>query len=317
MKHKPYLKNSIIILPVILMIATVWSYGQVGAAVPVATISPTQNSLPTPTTVGEKEQPIHMPDLIGRSLEYATGIWDADEAMPQFIVESLSNEPNLVVVRQQPAPGTMILPSQTLIKLTLDQGPVQRPSPSPTPLPPTPLSKSNLKLFAAEAAGQATLLRAPYVQNLKTSSVTIVWTSKEGGASEVQYGISDYSLTALATSTYFTTPAAAPYDYYYIHEATLSGLAADTVYQYLILTNGADLTPGGSVTFRTAKPVRQVHSVSRCLAIAEMAARTKRMSQRGCFRSSQIWSYMLATSSTRKQGTTSSKQNSSRFTRIC
>lgn len=59
MKHKPHLKNSIIVLPAILMIATVWSYGQVGAAVPVATISPTHNSLPTPTTVGEIERPIH------------------------------------------------------------------------------------------------------------------------------------------------------------------------------------------------------------------------------------------------------------------
>ncbi len=253
MKHKPYLKNSIIILPAILMIATVWSYGQVDAAVPVATISPTQNSLPTPTTVGEKEQPIHMPDLIGRSLDYATGIWETDEAMPQISVESLNNGPDLVVVRQQPAPGTLIIPSKTLIKLTLGQGPVQRPSPSPTPLPPTPLAKSNQSLFAA--ASQATLLRAPYVQNLTTSSVTIVWTTKEDGASEVYYGISDYNLIASATSTYFTTPAAAPYDYYYIHEATLSGLAADTVYQYQIFTNGANLTPGGSVTFRTAKPV--------------------------------------------------------------
>jgi predicted phosphodiesterase len=191
--------------------------------------------------------PIHMPDLIGRSLDYATSIWDSDEPLPQIRVERLSNGANLVVVRQQPAPGTLIVPSQATIVLTLGQGPVLRPKPSPTPRP--------LQSSVAAVAGQATLLRAPYVQNVKTTSVTIVWTTVENGASEVDYGISDYSLTTPATSTFFTTPAAAPYNQYYVHEATLSGLTTDTVYQYKIFTNSADLTPGGSVTFRTAKPL--------------------------------------------------------------
>ncbi|MGH2521207.1 MAG: metallophosphoesterase, partial [Anaerolineales bacterium] len=72
--------------------------------------------------------------------------------------------------------------------------------------------------------------------------------------SEVRYGLGNHNSIASATSTFFTTPAAAPYDQYYVHEATLTGLAPDTVYQYQIVTNGADLTPGGSVTVRTAKP---------------------------------------------------------------
>ena len=106
----------------------------------------------------------------------------------------------------------------------------------------------------AEALGQATLLRSPYIQNLTTSSVTIVWTTAEGGPSEVRYGPGNTNLIVPATSTYFTTPSSAPYDRYYVHQATLTGLAADTVYQYAIFTNGVNLTPGGLATFRSGKP---------------------------------------------------------------
>ncbi len=196
-------------------------------------------------------EPIHMPNLLGRSLEYSTSIWDPDEPLPQIVVEGLSGDPRFVVVRQRPAPGTLIIPERTQVVLTLGFGPVVQPSPSPTPLP---------RLSAAAAVfGEATLLRAPYVQNLKPTGVTIVWTTVEDGISEVHYGTSDYGLTAPATSTFFSTPAAAPYDQYYVHEATLSGLAPDTVYQYKVFTNGADLTPGGSVTFRSGKPSTATH----------------------------------------------------------
>ncbi len=257
-----HLLTSIFIIPAILLVSTLGNYEQVNAGNAVAESAPATSS---PTAVGAMPpiqdsipaltdgQPIHMPDLIGRSLEYATGIWDDDDGLPQFRVDRLSNGENLVVVSQQPAPGTLIVPSQALIELTLGKGPANRPRPSPTPAPLT-LPNSINSFAAAEAFGQATLLRAPYVQNLTTTSVTIVWTSMEGGASEVYYGTNDYALIASATSTFFTTPAAAPYNQYYIHEATLNGLTADTIYQYKIFTNGADLTPGGSVTFRTAKP---------------------------------------------------------------
>jgi hypothetical protein len=133
--------------------------------------------------------------------------------------------------------------------LTLGEGPVVRPSPTPTPtpLPSRPLS-----------AQSATLLRAPYIQNLTPSSLVIVWTTVQDGVSEVHYGLGDYSRTVSATSAYFTTPAPAPYDRYYIHEATLSGLAPDTVYQYKIFTNGVDLTPGSSVIVQNSVSFRSV-----------------------------------------------------------
>ncbi len=226
----------------------------------ILSLTPTPSRLPPTATDGPADgdipaltegQPIHMPDLLGRSLDYATSIWDEDEPLPQIVVERVSNDPNLVVVRQTPAPGTLIIPGQTRIVLTLGSGSVILPSPSATRKP---------RLGAAVVAlGQATLLRAPYVQNLKTTAATLVWTTVEDGPSEVHYGIGDYSLTAAATSTFFTTASAAPYDQYYVHEATLTGLTSDTAYQYKIFTNGVDLTPGGSAPMRTAKPSTTTH----------------------------------------------------------
>ncbi|MEZ4513082.1 MAG: Calx-beta domain-containing protein [Chloroflexota bacterium] len=104
------------------------------------------------------------------------------------------------------------------------------------------------------AASAITLLREPYVQIVKPTSLYIVWTTKESGTSEVHYGISDYGLTAVATNTYVTTPDKSPYDKYYVHEAFLSGLTPDTLYQYKIFTDSNDLTPAGSITFRSGKP---------------------------------------------------------------
>src|SRR5215216_1654903 len=243
------LRTSLSAFPAILLIAVL--------AIPAPTTKPNVSAAsPTPAATQSEEgdippqtedEPVHMPDLIGRSLEYATSIWDDDEPLPQFRIERLSNGPDLVVVRQQPAPGTLIHPSETAVVLVLDKGPVVRPKASPTPRP----SLSSL----SAAVGTATLLRSPYIQNVTPTSVTIVWTTVENGASEVDYGIGNTSLVEAATSTFFTTPAAAPYNQYFVHEATLSGLTADTVYQYKIFTNGADLTPGGLVTFRSGKPV--------------------------------------------------------------
>lgn len=103
-------------------------------------------------------------------------------------------------------------------------------------------------------AATATLLRAPYVQQVYTDSLIVAWTTVESGTSEVRFGTADYSQTAAAISSLFTTSESAPYDSYYVHEATLTGLSPDTVYQYKIFTNSLDITPGGSINVRTAKP---------------------------------------------------------------
>jgi hypothetical protein len=144
-------------------------YVQPGASSAAGSLTPEPLPTRAPVAWGDSaahhEQPIHMPDLLGQTLEYATGIWDDDEPLPKFVVIRRSGAPDAVVVQQDPAPGTLIVPEDTTITFTIDRGPVVRPRSSPTPEP---------RVSLAAAAGTATLLRAPYVQNVKTTSLTIV-----------------------------------------------------------------------------------------------------------------------------------------------
>ena len=55
-----------------------------------------EQSVPSRT----EDEPIHMPDLRGRTLEYATDIWDDDEPLPQITIVRLSSDPNAVVVER-------------------------------------------------------------------------------------------------------------------------------------------------------------------------------------------------------------------------
>ncbi|HSJ85626.1 MAG TPA: metallophosphoesterase family protein, partial [Anaerolineales bacterium] len=246
-------QNSLIVFPAILLIAVLIIPGPIGIAAPAQAGANTPSPTPVRTIndTGDvpsaaEDEPVHMPDLIGQTLEYATSIWDNDEPLPQIRLQGVPDGPNVFIVRQQPAPGTLIHPSEATLVLTLGRGPVARTKASPTPAPSPSLLNTT--------AGTATLLRPPYIQNLTTTEVTIVWTTVQDGASEVDYGIGNTNLTASATSTFVTTPATAPYNQYFVHQATLSGLTPDTIYQYKIFTNGADLTPGGVVTFRSGKP---------------------------------------------------------------
>lgn len=102
-------------------------------------------------------------------------------------------------------------------------------------------------------AAAVTLLRKPTIHNVTPTSMVIVWTTEENGSSEVQYGVGDFSQTAVATTTLLTTDANSPYDQYYVHEATLTGMSSNTMYQYRIMTSGVNLTPGGSVDVRSGR----------------------------------------------------------------
>src|SRR5512132_317423 len=92
---------------------------------------PPQGDIPPLT----EDEPVNMPDLLGQSLDYATMIWDNDETLPTIRVEGAPNGPGMVVIRQSPAPGTLIHPSQATIVLTLGKGPVVHPKAGPTPSP--------------------------------------------------------------------------------------------------------------------------------------------------------------------------------------
>ncbi|MEM7114356.1 MAG: fibronectin type III domain-containing protein [Chloroflexota bacterium] len=102
-------------------------------------------------------------------------------------------------------------------------------------------------------ASTVTLLRAPSIHNVTPTSLVIVWTTAESGSSEVRYGIGNHDETAVSSSYFLTTSGSSPYDEYYVHETTLSGLTPNTMYQYQIYTDGVNLTPGGSIDLRSGR----------------------------------------------------------------
>ncbi len=99
---------------------------------------------------------------------------------------------------------------------------------------------------------QPTLVRHPYLQNLSTDTVTIVWTTTESGPSEVHYSTDlSYSNVVTATSTFKAVDAPVPYDRYHEHVAVLSDLATNTTYNYAIYTQGTRLAANTQLHFRT------------------------------------------------------------------
>ncbi|MCA9995152.1 MAG: PKD domain-containing protein, partial [Anaerolineales bacterium] len=99
-------------------------------------------------------------------------------------------------------------------------------------------------------AATVTLIQKATVHNLTTNSVVIQWATKENGNSQVTYGAGNYGQTATAVSSHITSSDSAPYNDYYLYEATLTGLNATTVYQYKIFTDGVEL---GASTVRSAR----------------------------------------------------------------
>ena len=79
---------------------------------------PTRPPLEWADYVAHGERPVHMPDLLGQTLEYATSIWDDDEPLPRFVVIYRSRAPDAMVVAQDPPPGTLIVPEDTTITFT-------------------------------------------------------------------------------------------------------------------------------------------------------------------------------------------------------
>lgn len=98
-----------------------------------------------------------------------------------------------------------------------------------------------LALSAFPAAAATVITRGPYIQNLTTQSVTIVWRTNRVTDSVVEYG-TDVNLELLCANSSRSQD----------HAVTLTGLAAGTTYTYRVRSNGIVLAP--PATFRTANP---------------------------------------------------------------
>ena len=107
-------------------------------------------------------------------------------------------------------------------------------------------------LFVA-AAQVATLVRQPYLQNLRGDRATIIWTTRQSGSAFVQYSTDrSFSRQAEARSREFTVAETGLSSPYFHHQAELTGLSGDAEYFYRVVVSGQSLTTGDS--FRTDGP---------------------------------------------------------------
>jgi hypothetical protein len=105
-----------------------------------------------------------------------------------------------------------------------------------------------------------TLVRGPYLQQPGSSSMTIVWATRESGPAEVRYAAAGGATAIVPASGRRVTAAASGLAFDYSqYEAHLSGLSASTVYGYRPLVNG--VAAAAEATFRTA-PQRGTGSVT-------------------------------------------------------
>jgi hypothetical protein len=98
-----------------------------------------------------------------------------------------------------------------------------------------------------------TLVRGPYLHQVGATGAVVVWATRETGAASVQYraGTSGTFQSAPAT-TVLRSSSVTGIPTFYQHEATLTGLAASTTYQYDLRLGSTDATPGVIDQFRTA-----------------------------------------------------------------
>jgi hypothetical protein len=121
--------------------------------------------------------------------------------------------------------------------------------------PPGPV-RNDTTIVPKSGTPESTLVRQPYVQFVTENSAWIVWTTREGGASEVRYAASGGATRVGPAQTRLFTAAATGFSHdFYQHEAELGGLSAGTTYAYDVFTGGVDLTPHTSDTFRTGPEV--------------------------------------------------------------
>lgn len=107
-------------------------------------------------------------------------------------------------------------------------------------------------LHPAPAAPAITLVRQPTLQRMSSTSVTIVWATREAATAEARYRVGGGAWTTVAAATrlFTTAETSMPFDYYQ-HEATLNGLTPSTTYTYDVLLGGVSAT-GGADELTTA-----------------------------------------------------------------
>lgn len=99
-------------------------------------------------------------------------------------------------------------------------------------------------LCLSSSAFAASFLTQPYLQNVKTSGITIMWELDASAAGTVEYGTSaSYGQSLASTETSLSSGT-------YVHKTVLTSLSPGTTYHYRVLLDGAPAT--GDRLFTTA-----------------------------------------------------------------
>ncbi|HKV36832.1 MAG TPA: Ig-like domain-containing protein [Pyrinomonadaceae bacterium] len=100
-----------------------------------------------------------------------------------------------------------------------------------------------------------TLVRQPYLQQVRGSTAIVVWATRESGSAEVRYWANNQTpqVVNATTRVFKQTSTGMAFDYYQ-HEAQLGNLLPATSYNYDIFVNGIDATPSVVDRFNSAIP---------------------------------------------------------------
>jgi len=114
-----------------------------------------------------------------------------------------------------------------------------------------------LAVALAPATGAATLVRKPYVQNVRNDSAAILWTTLETGEGAVEcFSGANSSVSAISRIREFQPAETGIGFVYYQHHADLSGLSSGAEYRCHVRMDGRELIlpEDAKLIFRTAGP---------------------------------------------------------------
>src|SRR5690242_5217417 len=116
------------------------------------------------------------------------------------------------------------------------------------------------------AAASANLAWRPYLQQVSSSGVIILWATKVGSTALVRFS-PDASLASSAHGLLHPLAALGTQ----LNRVSLTGLQPGTTYSYKIYTDGEDLMPGVTLSFRTA-PTTGATTPFRFMALGDFGA---------------------------------------------
>ncbi len=110
-----------------------------------------------------------------------------------------------------------------------------------------------LGLCAAALSQAQTVVRSPYLQNMRTDRVSILWTMLQSGTGAVQYSTDrSFSRSVTARIREFPPPETGLVFPFYQYQADLTNLSPGAEYSYRVTLNGETLLFGEEFRFRTA-----------------------------------------------------------------